>query len=88
MEGPQGGGNTTRSGMWYLPIEQDRTHSSSRVTSSITDTKAEMGKHLDGLHYRVTQGTGMRVLICSGRSIDQICSLLCYLFRLFSITGS
>ena len=46
MERPQGGGNTARSGMQYLLAEQDRTHSSDRVTSAITDTGAEVGKYL------------------------------------------
>ena len=88
MEGPQRGSNAVRSGMQHLPVEQDRTHSSGRVTSAITDTGAEVGKYLNGIHYKVTQGTGTRLLICSGRSVDHICSLLCYLFRLVSNTSS
>ena len=80
MERPQGGGNTARSGMQYLPIEQDRAHSSGRVTTAITDTRAEMGKHLDGLHCRVTQGTGTRLLICGNGSFDQFFSCISYIF--------
>ena len=88
MEGPQRGSNATHPRMQHLPAEQDRTHSSAKVTSAITDTEAEVGKYLNGLHYRVTQGTGTRLLICSGRLVEQICSLLFYLFQLFSNTGS
>ena len=80
MGGPQKGSNAARSGMQHLSAEQDKTHSSGRVTSAITNTRAQVEKHFNGLHYRVTQGTGTRLLICSGRLVDQICSLLCYLF--------
>ena len=79
MEGPQRGSNATRSRMQHLLAEQDRTHSSGKVTSAITDTGEEVGKYLNGLHYRVAQGTGAGLLICRGRSVDQICPLLCYL---------
>ena len=54
MEGPQGGGNTTRSGMQHLPVEKDQTHSSGRVTLATTDSGAKVGKHLNGLHSKVT----------------------------------
>ena len=56
MERPQGGCNTTCSG--------------------ITDTRVEMGKHLDGLHYRFTQGTGMRLLIRGSIPVENFCSVL------------
>ena len=51
MEGPLRGSNAARSGMQHLPAEQYRTHSSDRVTSAITNTEAEMGKHLNGLMF-------------------------------------
>ena len=79
MEGPQRESYAARSGMQHLPAIQDRTHSSDRVTSATPYSGAEVGKYLHGLHYRVAQGTGTRLLICHGRSVDQIRPLLFYL---------
>ena len=47
-------------------------HSFGKVTSAITDSGAKMGKHLNGLHYRFTQGTWTRLLICDSILVDQI----------------
>ena len=74
--------------MQHLPPKRDRAHSSGGVTSATTNSRAEVGKYFHGLHYRVAQGTWTRLIICRGRSVDQICSFLCYLIRLFSNTGS
>ena len=88
MEGPQRGSYAARPRMQHLPAEQDRAHSSGRVTSATVDSRAEVGKYFHGLHYRVSQGTATRLLICHGRSVDQIFPFLCYLIRLFKIAGS
>ena len=64
MEGSQGGGYAARAGMQHLSAKQGRTHPSSRVTSSITNSETEVGKYLHGLHYRVAQGPRARLLIC------------------------
>jgi hypothetical protein len=51
------------------------------LTSTITYSRAEVGKHFHGLHYRVVKGTGQGLYLCGGGQVDQVCTLLFHSFR-------
>jgi hypothetical protein len=79
MEGPQGRCVVICERVYDLLTEQFRAYAPGNIITCSIHSREEMGECVDGLYHRFTGGTGHRFHICSGRSIDQVCTLIFYL---------
>jgi hypothetical protein len=52
-----------------------------RIITAVAHSRAEMGEYIHGLYHRVAKGLRPRLYLCSGRLVDQICTLLCHILR-------
>jgi hypothetical protein len=59
-----------------LSTKQIRAYSSCGVITTITHPATQMGKCVHGLHHRAIEGSGQRLHICGGQSVDQVCTFL------------
>jgi citrate synthase len=66
MEGPQGGCNKARQGVYYMPEEQGRAHSPNEITTTLTHSIAQVGEHIHGFHHRVEKNIGEGLHFFSG----------------------
>jgi hypothetical protein len=71
-----------------LSTEQVRADTPRRAATASTHSRAEMGEHFYGFHYRPSSSAGQGLYICGGRQTDQICTFLCHTHRLQGHTGS
>jgi hypothetical protein len=78
MEGSQGLCVETHPRVHDLLAEQVRADTPHRVATTSTHSRAEMGEHFYGFHYRPSSSAGKGPYICGGRQDDQICTFLCH----------